>query len=298
MTTETMLAKDIRDLYLDLDMTEAESVQFYKDLMRFDPQELLYNLQCIAESLSTEQDEMLLELAGRAKNLGMDIADFVGIEWDTKITVADLVEHEEEKPRLFVDMDGTLAVFNNNLSSEEQLYEQGYFLRLEPQTEAIEAVRGIIADQKMDVYVLSAVLTDSLYALNEKNEWVDKFLPEIDDGHRVFTPVGQEKAQYIPHGIQKGDVLLDDYSKNLHEWPEKGVAIKLMNGINGTKGTWRGPSVTLADGADAIRRGIEEIVLGSEKEVVREDITKPAKDRHNERFSQKDDKSKTVTRDV
>ena len=37
----------------------------------------------------------------------------------------------ERKPRLFVDMDGTLAVFNR-IDKLETLYERGYFADLTP----------------------------------------------------------------------------------------------------------------------------------------------------------------------
>ena len=45
------------------------------------------------------------------------------------------------------------------------------------------------------------------------------------------------------------DVLVDDYTKNLKEWPvfgdaKFGRAVKLLNGINGTNGTWTGISVS------------------------------------------------------
>ena len=46
----------------------------------------------------------------------------------------------ERKPRLFVDMDGTLAVFNR-IDKLETLYERGYFADLTPQVNVVEAVR-------------------------------------------------------------------------------------------------------------------------------------------------------------
>ena len=46
------------------------------------------------------------------------------------------------------------------------------------------------------------------------------------------------------------DVLVDDYTKNLKEWPvfgdaKFGRAVKLLNGINGNNGTWTGIFVVL-----------------------------------------------------
>lgn len=277
-TTKDYLADKICDFFADYDPYDDDlnDVSFIVNLLEKAPKELIYMLQQIADALENEQDEMLQELAERAKNIGLDLQDFVGMEPGTEVALDDIIELEtdEKKPRLFVDMDGTLAKFNNQISSEEQLYEKGYFFNLEPQMDVVDAIRDIIKEDKMEVFALSAVLTDSLYALNEKNEWLDKYLPELGDDRRVFSPVGQEKALHIPNGIQQGDILLDDYSKNLHEWPKDGLAIKLMNGINGTKGTWKGPSVDLFSGAKDIKQGIESLVFGAENEPERRAVAK------------------------
>lgn len=68
----------------------------------------------------------------------------------------------ERKPRLFVDMDGTLAVFNQ-IDKLETLYEQGYFANLTPQVNVVDAVRMVQSRDEIEVFVLSAVLTDSKY---------------------------------------------------------------------------------------------------------------------------------------
>ena len=63
-------------------------------------------------------------------------------------------------------------------------------------------------------------------------------------------PCGESKAAAAANRlkmpcIDKSFVLLDDYSVNLHDWKEKGGSgIKLRNGINGSIGTWKGPSVS------------------------------------------------------
>lgn len=142
------------------------------------------------------------------------------------------------KQRLFVDMDGTLAVFKP-VDEMETLYEEGYFLNLTPQENVVEAIRKIVAEHpEIEVNILSAYLTDSKYALQEKNEWLDKYLPEIDKNHRIFVPCGTDKKEGIREGIRSNDFLLDDYTKNLNEWQPPARGIKLLNGINHTRGTW------------------------------------------------------------
>lgn len=151
----------------------------------------------------------------------------------------DPIIKQQEKQRLFVDMDGTLAVFKQ-VDELETLYEKGYFLNLAPQKNVLAAVRELVVNHpEIEVNILSAYLTDSQYALQEKNAWLDRFLPEIDRDHRVFVPCGTDKKEGIRDGIRKNDFLLDDYTKNLNEWQPPARGIKLLNGINHSRGTWQ-----------------------------------------------------------
>lgn len=148
-----------------------------------------------------------------------------------------------EKQRLFVDMDGTLAEFKH-VDTLETLYEQGYFLSLKPNENVVEAVRNIIHNHpEIEVNILSAVLSDSPYALNEKNAWLDKYLPEIDRDRRLFPFCGMDKKEFLLGGIRENDFLLDDYTHNLTLWCPPGRGIKVLNGINHTRGTWEGDKI-------------------------------------------------------
>ncbi|WP_291765602.1 5' nucleotidase, NT5C type [Blautia sp.] len=150
---------------------------------------------------------------------------------------------ETSKDRLFVDMDGTLAEFKP-CRTIETLYEKGYFSKLAPLENVVAAVQTHVEEQNFDVYILSAYLADSPYALQEKEEWLEEHLPEIDTKHRIFCPCGEDKSLYIPGGVSKRDYLLDDYTHNLLRWEKAGgKGIKLMNGINGKKGIWQGTRV-------------------------------------------------------
>lgn len=166
----------------------------------------------------------------------------------------------ERKPRLFVDMDGTLAVFNQ-IDKLETLYEQGYFANLTPQVNVVDAVRMVQARDEIEVFVLSAVLTDSKYAQVEKNEWLNIYLPEIDERHRIFVPCGEDKTMYVPDKILEEDVLLDDYTVNLNAWEPPAKGLKLLNGINGTKGTWQKSRISIEHSADELADMIVDYVL-------------------------------------
>ena len=151
---------------------------------------------------------------------------------------------KQEKKRLFVDMDGVLAVFRP-VNQLEKLYERKYFLELPPQSEVIRAVKELIRMGEYEVYILSAVLSDSRYALEEKNLWLDMYLPEVPIERRLFPSCGTDKKQAIEGGVKSTDVLIDDYTKNLLQWDPPGSGLKLLNGINHTRGTWKGASVSL-----------------------------------------------------
>ena len=165
-----------------------------------------------------------------------------------------------EKVRLFVDMDGTLAEFKPTKKLED-LYEKGYFINLKPFPEVVEAVKKLNEDPDVEVFVLSAYLTDSEFALDEKKEWLDKNAPFIDAAHRIFCPCGTDKKLAVPNGIKLTDRLLDDYTVNLKDWEPPAVGIKLLNGINNTKGTWQGQKITRYQPPESIASLVKENLM-------------------------------------
>jgi len=164
--------------------------------------------------------------------------------------------------RLFVDMDGTLAVFTR-VETLEDLYEQGYFLNLAPHVNVVNAIKHIVkTEPRIQVGILSAVLMDSDYALDEKNVWLDRYLPEITSEHRIFLPCGSDKKERIRGGVAKEDFLLDDYTQNLLLWEVAGRGIKLLNGINNTRGTWTGDRVRFDKPPAELAKNILDIMAG------------------------------------
>ncbi|WP_312612481.1 5' nucleotidase, NT5C type [Oscillibacter sp.] len=152
----------------------------------------------------------------------------------------------EQNLRLFVDMDGTLAEFQK-VSAMEELYERGYFAQLPPQQGVVDAVRLLIyTNTSVEVFILSSVLFDSRFAMEEKNGWLNKYLPEVDRAHRIFLPCGESKVGYVPGTLRESDCLLDDYTKNLEDWSRAGGrGIKLLNGINHTQRSWSGARISI-----------------------------------------------------
>ena len=169
--------------------------------------------------------------------------------------------HITDKQRLFVDMDGTLAEFKT-VDTLETLYEKDYFINLKPNENVLGAIKQLIADNDFDVYILSAYLTDSRYALEEKNAWLDKYLPELPQEKRLFVPCGTDKSVAVPGLIRPDDYLLDDYTKNLSEWEPPARGIKLINGINHTNGTWQGDKIQFTHAPEELSSMISDVMKG------------------------------------
>lgn len=139
------------------------------------------------------------------------------------------------KKRLFVDMDGTLARFHDQVNYLERMFEKDFFRELEPFENMVEGVRQFIQSHPdVDVYILSAkVIGEPPYCEGEKHAWLDMHLPEIPRERRIFTEMGRPKAEFIPGGLTDQDYLLDDYNKGLNQWLyDGGKAIKCHNNIN------------------------------------------------------------------
>lgn len=169
--------------------------------------------------------------------------------------------HITDKQRLFVDMDGTLAEFKT-VDTLETLYEKDYFINLKTNENVLGAIKQLIADNDFDVYILSAYLTDSRYALEEKNAWLDKYLPELPQEKRLFVPCGTDKSVAVPGLIRPDDYLLDDYTKNLSEWEPPARGIKLINGINHTNGTWQGDKIQFTHAPEELSSMISDVMKG------------------------------------
>lgn len=169
--------------------------------------------------------------------------------------------------RLFIDMDGTLARFHDEVQYLERMFEKGFFSGLKPFEQAVKAANRLAeeANGEYEVFILSAAVDgEPPYCCDEKHQWLDRHCPAIDREHRIFTHIGIPKAEYIPGCIGADDILWDDYNKNLEEWEANGgTAIKCKNNINhkGLIGTlWQGEIIENEIPAEAIVKRFSEIV--------------------------------------
>lgn len=162
--------------------------------------------------------------------------------------------------KLFVDMDGTIATWDTELASSEVLYQKGYFNKRPIMKNMIEAVKLLSDEQEIELYILTSIFSDSIYTVEEKHEWLDQYLPHIPKENRLFAICGESKRESVPFKVDNKCYLLDDYTKNLSDWSLEGKGIKVLNGINHTKGSWKGPFVHHSENPLLIASKIKDII--------------------------------------
>lgn len=184
-----------------------------------------------------------------------------------------------------VDLDGTAFVFRqmneeykdaNGITKHfhmEDLYDEGYFANLPPQQNVCDAVKQL-EKEGFHVIILSAYLPDSEYAAKEKAESVRKHISATMPVYLV--PCGHKKCDFI---LDNGTpvLILDDYSKNCFDFDRKSPvfgAVKCRNKINGTFGTWTGPSIAI----DMAPHKIASEIKRFGKELIVNNLTKEIPD--------------------
>lgn len=171
--------------------------------------------------------------------------------------------------RLFLDMDGTLTRFHDEVQYLERMWEKDFFRNLKPFQNMIDAVKLYMTQHPdTEVFILSAAIEGNPpYCCKEKQQWIDEHLPEVDKMHRIFTKVGVPKSSYISGGVDSSDYLIDDYNVNLHEWLNfGGKSIKCVNNINhkGLIGElWTGDLIRNTDAPDVIAEQISAIITAA-----------------------------------
>ncbi len=132
------------------------------------------------------------------------------------------------KKRIFFDMDGTLNKVTDALLDEsgkvqvEKIYkENNFYLNIKPEPNVIDMVRELKKSygNNVELFVLSACeLGDPPGFEKQKDKWLDKHEVPIKPENRIYIPLNGNKADYIPKGLRDGDILIDDYNKNLEEF--------------------------------------------------------------------------------
>lgn len=148
---------------------------------------------------------------------------------------------------VYFDMDGCLTRFYDDIVDDEgtfrldNMYMPGFFYKLKPYENVVSAVKLLAGIDRDKVHIVSAYDIANESVLDQKNAWLDYYLPEICCSQRLFTQIGKQKNTFIKDGVVNA-LLVDDYNKNLREWREAGgKSAKLVNDVNHTgEGRWRG----------------------------------------------------------
>ena len=112
--------------------------------------------------------------------------------------------------RVYIDMDDVMCQFSKAYQASKENYPkleypqsiEGFFLALEPMTNAIDIVNGLRSD--FDVYVLTAPSTRNPHSYTEKRLWIEKHFDYAFTKKLIISP---NKALLV------GDYLVDDYAE-------------------------------------------------------------------------------------
>ncbi len=158
---------------------------------------------------------------------------------------------------VFFDMDGTLAEWNAAAQLDEVM-APGYFQKVKPVPNMINAVKKLM-QYGHPVYITSKVFSHTT-AAEDKNIWLDRYLPAIPETDRFFIPYeyADKNAIPLPGGVLPYYILVDDSTHHgLSGW--NGVGIKVDNGINNTNRSWSGYIVSVQSQPDIIANTIHAI---------------------------------------
>jgi 5'(3')-deoxyribonucleotidase len=130
--------------------------------------------------------------------------------------------------KLIFDMDNTLADFDGS-GGIDFMENEGFFRNLDPYENVVSTMEILFAG-RFDIYILSACI-DTPYCMQEKKQWLAKYLPFISDQKIILIPYGTNKAEAFQrltgNEITDKDILFDDYKVNLLAWIEAGgTAVK------------------------------------------------------------------------
>ena len=149
-------------------------------------------------------------------------------EWDNK-TYLYRNEISEPKPRVYIDVDGTLGKFypdGRGFTYPEQILDPQYeyFRNIEPHRFMVDLTKSL-NDAGVEVCVLSA--TDRMCFI-QRFEWIKEHLPFLPENNIFICPIGADKSKFCSYSERS--ILIDDFNPNGQSWD--GKFIKCVNSIN------------------------------------------------------------------
>lgn len=128
---------------------------------------------------------------------------------------------------VYIDMDGVLNRFEDDLEARKNMWKPGYFKDIAPLEGIVDALIRI--NKLANVVILTKVI-DRPGVIEEKNYWIKNNL----DAHAfglydkvIYVPYAESKRDYIKSdyntNFARSNILIDDGLKNLDECSEIGV---------------------------------------------------------------------------
>lgn len=141
--------------------------------------------------------------------------------------------------RIFVDLDGCLAKWDNFNKTKEDYTAVGFYEDLDVQKNLLEALNSIIDD----VYIISHYVDGFPHAIREKKTWLSKHMPNLKPSHIHIIERSREKFTVLKK-LSTQDILIDDFNGNLLAWENAGgTSIKFVNRCNDRSKSWNGERI-------------------------------------------------------
>ncbi len=148
------------------------------------------------------------------------------------------------------DMDGVLVIYEWDayLGENPKYLQPGYYRTCKPDEVAIRLIEYCMKMLPLDTFIATGVDPRCRNGMVlDKLWWIDKYIPDFDIGTKFVANSLMDKSalfeQLRMSGLNRHDVLIDDYNPRLYNWEMRGgTAIKYLNGINSAD-SWRGVSI-------------------------------------------------------
>ena len=143
------------------------------------------------------------------------VDDFVRIDYYTS-------EH------IMLDMDGTIAAYGKSkydIDGNKDFCCSQLFLHLKPVKHVIDFVKNNF--DLNEVYICSAVANSVVW--DEKNQWLDKYFPEIPRQNRLFVGNKDYKHVFVKNYCAMRNwplntvTLIDDYHQTIQKCEKIGI---------------------------------------------------------------------------